>query len=72
MRSLTFVLALSLVALNVSGQNCCIEPTYTSDLAIAPNDACSPIVINFDNGAYRLTGADSPVLFDITATGHRV
>src|SRR6266542_959538 len=72
MRSLTFVLALSLVALNMSGQSCCIDPTYTSDLVIAPNDACSPIVINFDNGGYRLTGADSPVLFDIAATGHPV
>jgi hypothetical protein len=48
-----------------------------SDVVLAPDDitpqnACSPIVINFDNGGYRLTGADSPILFDITATGHPV
>jgi hypothetical protein len=72
MRFLTFALALSLVAVNMSGQSCCITPTYTSDLVIEPNDACSPIVINFDNGGYRLTGADSPVIFDITATGQPV
>ncbi|HYK03530.1 MAG TPA: hypothetical protein VE974_17365 [Thermoanaerobaculia bacterium] len=32
----------------------------------------SPIVINFAHGPYRLTGAESPVLFDIRATGERV
>jgi hypothetical protein len=30
---------------------------------------CSPIVVNLDEGGYRLTGADSPVYFDIAATG---
>jgi hypothetical protein len=76
MRSLTFVLALSLVALNMSGQSCCLGPA-PSDLFLGPDDtlppnACSPIVINFDNGGYRLTGADSPVIFDIAATGQPV
>jgi hypothetical protein len=31
--------------------------------------ACSPIVINLGTANYQLTGADSPVLFDISATG---
>jgi hypothetical protein len=30
---------------------------------------CSPIVINFANGEYALTGANAPVWFDIAATG---
>jgi uncharacterized repeat protein (TIGR02543 family) len=30
---------------------------------------CSPIVINFAKGGYDLTGAESPVSFDIAATG---
>lgn len=33
---------------------------------------CSPIVINFGNGGYRLTGADLPVTFDIAGNGHPV
>ncbi len=36
------------------------------------DQACSPIVINFAQGGYRLTGADSPVIFDIAATGQPV
>src|ERR1043165_1278367 len=72
MRALTFAVALSLAAPNMSGQSCCIDPTYTSDLVIAPNDRCSPIVINFAGGGYQLTGADSPVVFDIAATGQPV
>jgi hypothetical protein len=32
----------------------------------------SPIVINLDNGTYELTGAKSPVLFDITGTGTKL
>ncbi len=45
---------------------------YNEDLPCFPNiDAwCSPIVINFENGDYRLTGANSPVLFDIRGDGH--
>jgi uncharacterized repeat protein (TIGR02543 family) len=35
-------------------------------------DDCSPIVINFANGDYQLTGSNAPVLFDIGATGHPV
>jgi hypothetical protein len=30
---------------------------------------CSPIVVNFEAGDYRLTGANSPVLFDIGGSG---
>jgi hypothetical protein len=37
-------------------------------LNIAPD--CSPIVFNFENGDYRLTGRNSPVLFDMPGNGH--
>jgi hypothetical protein len=30
---------------------------------------CSPIIINFETGNYRLTGANAPVMFDINAIG---
>lgn len=70
MRSLTVVLALMVVALNANAQ-CCTDPNATI-IAIEPNDLCSPIVINFGSGGYRLTGADSPVTFDIAATGQAV
>jgi hypothetical protein len=33
---------------------------------------CSPIVFNFERGAYRLTGLENPVLFDIAASGNPV
>jgi len=33
---------------------------------------CSPIVVNFAKGNYELTGAESPVLFDIAATGRPI
>jgi hypothetical protein len=32
----------------------------------------TPIVINFAHGAYRLTGAESPVTFDFFATGQPI
>jgi hypothetical protein len=32
-------------------------------------DDCSPIVFNFANGGYRLTGANAPVWFDIMGSG---
>ena len=35
-----------------------------------PADDCSPIVINFESGDYRLTGRNSPVLFDMRGNGH--
>src|SRR5438034_7188492 len=73
MRSLTFAIVLTLVAMHASAQSCpCGGDPYVSDLVIAPNDACSPIIINFENGGYRLTGAESPVTFDIAATGQPV
>ncbi|HUR81165.1 MAG TPA: hypothetical protein VM733_10385 [Thermoanaerobaculia bacterium] len=34
-----------------------------------PRENC-PIVINFERGPYRLTGAEAPVTFDIRASGH--
>jgi len=46
--------------------------TYTEDLPCFPgiDSWCSPIVINFENGDYRLTGSNSPVRFDIRGDGH--
>ncbi len=32
-------------------------------------NTCSPIVFNLANGSYQLTGANDPVLFDISASG---
>ena len=40
------------------------------DIEDACNPQCSPIVINFADGGYRLTGANSPVLFDMSGSGH--
>jgi hypothetical protein len=34
------------------------------------DDRYSPIVVNFDTGGYRLTGANSPVSFDMPGNGH--
>lgn len=33
---------------------------------------CSPVVVNFEKGDYKLTGAEAPVLFDMSGSGHRV
>jgi hypothetical protein len=45
---------------------------YNEDMPCFPGiDAwCSPIVINFENGGYQLTGKNAPVLFDIRGDGH--
>jgi hypothetical protein len=46
---------------------------YNEDIPCFPGDAgCpySPIIINFANGGYQLTGADSPVSFDMRGDGH--
>ncbi|HXJ40214.1 MAG TPA: hypothetical protein VNH18_13125 [Bryobacteraceae bacterium] len=40
------------------------------DIEDACNPQCSPIVINFADGGYRLTGANAPVLFDMSGSGH--
>lgn len=37
---------------------------------IDPNCPSSPIIINFENGGYRLTGANAPVRFDMVGNGH--
>ncbi len=52
-------LSLFLAAVAVSA-NCC-DPVLGT--------GCSPIIINFERGGYRLTGADAPVWFDIGASG---
>jgi hypothetical protein len=45
-------------------------PTTTSDCDVPPcTPNNSPILIDFANGDYALTGADAPVWFDINATG---
>lgn len=53
---------LLLTAIDMTAQSCADPPTVEGT-------EC-PIVINFENGLYRLTGAESPVTFDIEATGH--
>jgi len=45
------------------------SPPPWPEPGIDGNPVNSPIVINFETGGYRLTGAESPVLFDIAATG---
>jgi len=46
---------------------------YNEDLpcfpGIDPNCPSSPIIINFENGGYRLTGANAPVRFDMVGNG---
>ena len=37
---------------------------------IDPNCYYSPILINLENGGYRLTGRNAPVLFDMAGNGH--
>lgn len=60
MRVSTLVTLLSLFAVNASALGDCPPP---------PN---CPIVINFGNGPYRLTGAESPVQFDFFGNGQPV
>jgi hypothetical protein len=47
---------------------------YNEDMpcfpGIDPNCPSSPIIINFEDGGYRLTGANSPVRFDMVGNGH--
>ncbi len=47
---------------------------YNEDLPCFPgidvNCYYSPIIINFENGDYRLTGRNAPVLFDMAGNGH--
>jgi hypothetical protein len=56
-----------------SGQKC-LDPPPSSDpppdIQDGCNPQCSPIVINFAEGGYRLTGANAPVLFDMSGDGH--
>ncbi len=48
--------------------------TNNEDLPCFPgidvNCYSSPIIINFENGDYRLTGRNAPVLFDMAGNGH--
>ncbi len=41
-----------------------------TDIGDACNPQCSPIIINFENGDYRLTGPNAPVSFDMAGNGH--
>jgi hypothetical protein len=52
-----------------TAQTCPPDPTQCSADWVS---GCSPIVINFENGSYRLTGTNDPVVFDISGTGHPV
>jgi hypothetical protein len=45
-------------------------PDPPPDIQDGCNPQCSPIVINFAEGGYVLTGANAPVLFDMTGGGH--
>jgi hypothetical protein len=42
---------------------------FAEDLPCFPNVDCSPIVINFEDGDYRLTGANAPVRFRMNPRG---
>lgn len=59
MRSLTLAMVFVLFAARAAAPEDCMEDWF--------DDPC-PIVINFD-GKYDLTGAESPVMFDLLATG---
>lgn len=45
------------------------EPADKCDGQTGMGQPCSPLVINLDNGPFELSGAESPVEFDITADG---
>lgn len=64
MRIVTSLALLILCAASSSAIDCTTDPTT----GLPP----TPIVINFANGPYRLTGAESPVTFDFFATGQPV
>jgi hypothetical protein len=48
------------------------DPECGDQPPVISNPTNSPIIINFERGDYRLTGSDSPVLFDILASGKRI
>jgi len=66
MRVVISAALLIVMAMSAAAQDC---PSQCSADWVS---GCSPIVINFENGGYRLTGADSPVTFDIAAAGQPV
>ncbi|HXA17023.1 MAG TPA: hypothetical protein VN380_08530 [Thermoanaerobaculia bacterium] len=45
-------------------------PDTPPDIQDGCNPQCSPIVINFAESPYVLTGANAPVLFDMSGDGH--
>ena len=63
MKTLVCAIALNLSAISAAAQ---CQPIDQCDPA---TNTCSPLVINFANGEYQLTGANDPVFFDITASG---
>jgi hypothetical protein len=69
MRLFMSALAVILFAVHVAAQ--CDPPPPPIDEDWCSYD-CSPIVINFAHETYRLSGAESPVAFDIRATGQPV
>lgn len=58
-------------AMSAAAQDPCDPPPPEEDVEEC-SYACSPIVINLAHGTYRLTGAESPVAFDIRNTGQPV
>jgi hypothetical protein len=63
MRTIIRATVVLFFAIPLSGQDSC-APFNINDVG-----GTSPIVINFANGGYRLTGENAPVRFDIKATG---
>lgn len=60
-----------------SSQYCIADPPPPPPLGDQCGDngwvgQCSPIVINFASGGYELTGANSPVLFDMSGSGTKI
>lgn len=47
-------------------------PGCDGGIIVNPGEDCSPILINFSQGRYELTGSTDPVLFDIGASGSLV
>jgi hypothetical protein len=62
---------------NLTEANLCDLATEWEKLSAEPprppgpwDDRFSPIIINFDEGGYQLSGANSPIFFDMPGNGH--
>lgn len=70
MRVAICAIVMLFVAEHAGTQSCLPDPSQCGGADWV--SGCSPIVINFSSGDYRLTGANSPVIFDIHGTGQPV